>query len=72
VNTKPAAGNTNRPAHEICHGGLKAAIQTNQTEKGTRYNVAFQRICRDGEEWKFTQNHRPGIGSNSGGAPAQS
>ena len=56
MNTKPAVENPNRPAHEIRHGGIKLAIWANQTEKGTRYNVTFERSYKDGEEWKSTQS----------------
>lgn len=41
-----------RPVHEIRLGRIRAAIWENGTQNGTRYNVTFRRLYRDGEEWK--------------------
>jgi hypothetical protein len=41
---------TPRPVEEVRIGSVKAAIWTNETENGTRYNVAFQRIYRDDQK----------------------
>jgi hypothetical protein len=43
-----------RPIEEIRLGMIKAAIWKNDTETGPRYNVTFERVFRDGEEWKST------------------
>ena len=40
------------PAHEIRLGRIRATIWENDTQNGVRYNVTFQRIYKDGEEWK--------------------
>ena len=42
----------NKPANELRFGRIKATIWENETESGTRYNVVFTRIYRDGDEWK--------------------
>ena len=43
---------SNRPVEEILMGGVKAAIWRNDTESGPRYNVTFERLYRDGKEWR--------------------
>lgn len=43
---------TNRPAHEIRIGAIRAAIWANQSENGLWHNVTFERTYRDGEEFK--------------------
>jgi len=42
----------NRPVDEIRLGSVKAAIWRNETERGPRYSVTFERLYRDGNEWK--------------------
>jgi hypothetical protein len=37
------------PVHEIRFGRVKAAIWENETSQGTRHNMTFQRIYRDGD-----------------------
>lgn len=42
-----------KPAHTIKLGRVKAAIWSNQTEKGgTRYNVTLTRLYKVGNVWK--------------------
>ena len=41
-----------RPIHEIRMGRVRAAIWENETQNGTRYNVTFSRLYRDGDQWK--------------------
>ncbi|MBX3412386.1 MAG: hypothetical protein KF708_06845 [Pirellulales bacterium] len=41
-----------RPVHDVRLGRIKAAIWANGTENGTRYNVTFTRIYKDGDQWK--------------------
>lgn len=41
-----------RPVHEIRLGRVKAAIWENETQTGTRHNVTFQRIYKEGDEWR--------------------
>lgn len=50
------APSRNQPAHEVRLGAIKAAIWKNDTDSGVRYNVTFQRLYRDGEEWKSTDS----------------
>ena len=40
------------PAHEVRLGSVKAAVWRNETETGTRYNVTFERLYREGEQWR--------------------
>lgn len=49
--TQPARKG-NKPAHEIRLGRIKATIWANETENGTRYNVTFTRLYKDGDLWK--------------------
>lgn len=51
-----SASQANRPVEEILLGGVKAAIWRNETESGVRYNVTFERIYRDGKEWRSTNS----------------
>ncbi len=51
------AKNANKPVHEIRMGRVKAAIWENETQNGTRHNVTFQRIYREGEgPWKTSDS----------------
>ncbi len=43
-----------KPVHEIRLGAIKAAIWRNSTEQGTRFNATFERIYKEGEQWKST------------------
>ncbi len=45
-----------KPASEIRIGSIKATIWRNQTEAGTRHNVTFERLYKDGDKWKTTQS----------------
>lgn len=45
-----------RPVQEIRIGAIRAAIWRNETESGVRHNVTFERIYRDGEEWRSTSS----------------
>ncbi len=45
-----------KPVHEIRLGRIKAAIWENDTQNGTRYNVAVCRLYKDGENWKQTSS----------------
>lgn len=46
----------NKPVHEVRLGVVKAAIWANETDAGVRHNVTFQRIYKDGDEWKTTES----------------
>jgi hypothetical protein len=45
-----------KPIHEVRLGSIKAAVWKNETENGTRYNVTFSRIYKDGDNWKSTDS----------------
>ena len=45
-----------QPAHEVRLGFIKAAVWRNETEAGVRYNVTFNRIYKDGDNWKSTDS----------------
>ena len=53
---KQTAGGSPKPVAEVRIGRVKAAIWSNDTEGGTRHNVTFSRLYKDGEEWKSTQS----------------
>jgi hypothetical protein len=46
----------NKPAHEIRLGRIKATLWANSSENGTRYNVTFTRLYKDGDTWKDSQS----------------
>lgn len=46
-----------KPVHEIRLGRIKAAIWENDTQNGTRYNVTFTRLYKDGDQWKDSQSY---------------
>lgn len=48
-----------RPVHEVKAGMAKAAIWRNETSSGPRYSVTFQRLYKDGENWKTTASFNP-------------
>ena len=57
ANTATTAPTTrNQPAHEVRLGSIKAAIWQNETDTGVRYNVTFERLYKDGEQWKSTDS----------------
>lgn len=43
---------TKRPVHEIRMGRIKAAIWANASQQGTRHNISFSRLYKDGNDWK--------------------
>jgi hypothetical protein len=40
------------PVHKIRHGAVSASVWQQETDKGTLFNVTFQRVYRDGNAWK--------------------
>ena len=57
ANTATTAPTTrNQPAHEVRLGSIKAAIWQNETDTGVRFNVTFERLYKDGEQWKSTDS----------------
>ena len=45
-----------KPVAEIRLGSIKAAIWRNEAENVVRHNVTFQRLYKEGDKWKRTQN----------------
>ena len=45
-----------RPVHEVRIGPVKAAIWRNEGSSGPWHNVTFERIYKDGEDWKSTSS----------------
>ena len=45
-----------RPANEVRIGLVRAAIWRNEGESGTWHNVTFERLYKDGEEWKSSSS----------------
>lgn len=43
---------TNRPAHEVRVGLVRATIWANETKQGLKYNVTLSRLYQAGEKWK--------------------
>jgi hypothetical protein len=41
-----------QPVHKIRHGAVSASIWRQETEKGSLFNVTFQRSYKEGEAWK--------------------
>lgn len=44
-----ATADRNRPVHSVRLRNIRAAIWSNETEQGTRYNATFCRLYKDGE-----------------------
>jgi hypothetical protein len=51
-----ATTNANQPVHQIRIGAIKAALWKNSTQAGEFINVTFERIFKDGAEWKSTDS----------------
>jgi hypothetical protein len=57
-NTNKTAEAKKGPIYEIRVSGCKVAIWENQTEKGTRHNVTFERSYRDAKgKWHTTESY---------------
>ena len=41
-----------KPVHEIRMGRIKATIWSNDTSNGSRHNVTFSRLYKDGDKWE--------------------
>lgn len=46
----------NKPVHEIRLGRIKAAIWSNDTDEGVRFNVTMTRIYKQGKDWKSSDS----------------
>jgi hypothetical protein len=42
----------NKPVHTIRHGVVSASIWRQESDKGSVFNVTFQRSYKDGDDWK--------------------
>ena len=48
---------SNRPAHELRIGAIKATIWGHETANGQRYNVVLGRLYKDAEDaWQTSDN----------------
>jgi hypothetical protein len=45
-----------RPIHEIKIGLVRAAIWRNEGTNGSWYNVTFERLYKDGDDWKSSSS----------------
>ena len=45
-----------KPIHEARLGHIKAAVWSNKTEAGVRYNATFSRLYKDGDTWNSTES----------------
>ncbi len=45
-----------KPVAQVRIGSIKAAIWKNENGNGTRYNVTFQRLYKDGDQWKSSES----------------
>jgi hypothetical protein len=45
-----------KPASEVRISNIKCTIWRNVTDSGTRHNVTFERLYKDGDKWKSTQS----------------
>jgi len=50
----------NPPVAKVRVGLISASIWENKTEKGTFYNVTFERRYKDGDEWKTSHSYGTG------------
>ena len=48
----PSDRSNTQPVHKSRHGAVSASIWRQETEKGSLFNVTFQRAYKDGETWK--------------------
>jgi hypothetical protein len=45
-----------KPVHQIRLGNIKAAIWKNDTESGRLFNVTFERLFKNGDEWQSSDS----------------
>jgi hypothetical protein len=51
-----AEQNKKRPVHEVRIGLVKAAVWRNEGSSGAWHSVSFERIYKDGDDWKSTSS----------------
>jgi hypothetical protein len=60
-NTKSEAAETkNPPVAKVRVGLITGSIWENKTDKGTFYNVTFERRYKDGDQWKSSHSYNVG------------
>ena len=61
-NTKKneSAETKNSPVDKVRVGLITASIWKNTNEKGTFYNVTFERRYKDGDQWKSSHSYNAG------------
>ena len=47
---------TQQPISQVRIGAIKAAIWRNEVGNAFRYNVTFERLYKDGDEWRSSQS----------------
>jgi hypothetical protein len=55
----PAAGNHAPPFAKIRVGLVTASIWEKMNDRGTFFDVTFERRYKDGEEWKTSHSYNP-------------
>ena len=55
-NQTPVSKTNSQPVHKIRHGAVSASIWRQETDKGSLFNVTFQRSYKDGDNWKNSAN----------------
>ena len=45
-----------KPTTTVRIASIKAAIWTNETKNGVRHTVTFERLYKDGDQWKSTRS----------------
>ena len=48
--------NKAKPIHEVRLGHIKAAVWSNDTEAGVRYNAILSQLYKAGDSWKSTES----------------
>jgi hypothetical protein len=51
-NQTPDSASNSQPVHKIRHSAVSASIWRQDTDKGSVFNVTFQRSYKDGDTWK--------------------
>ena len=55
--SKPAANDvSNRPAHEVRLGRIKAVAWRNSSESGPWFSVVISRLYKEGNDWKQSES----------------
>lgn len=52
MKNQTSARSNRQPEHKIRHGAVSASIWRQETDKGSIFNVTFQRSYKEGNDWK--------------------